>query len=64
VHPIWWGALAFLLLSLATTWMVLDAFIHFSWQDDLGAWTSWGGTVLAVSIVIPLRLWTTSAYRA
>jgi hypothetical protein len=64
LDPMWIGAVALVLLSLAVADLVGYAVLEVPFLRSLGGWSIVIGSSLAISIVVPLRLWTTSAHKA
>lgn len=58
--PIWLGAAALFLLTLGTTILLSYDLLDLAWQQRWGGWNTWAGTLLVISTVIPLRLWSPS----
>lgn len=64
LHPMWIGAIALFMLTMSLVILVGHTLFDFAWQRQFGIWNIWVGSALAVGIVIPLRIWTTSADKA
>ena len=64
LDPMWLGAVALGLFLLSEVIMFSYDLFDFPWQQRWGSWNRLVGLGLAISPVIPLRLWTTSAHKA
>jgi hypothetical protein len=64
LHPMWIGGIALLMLVMSMVILIGYGLLGFAWQKQFGIWNVWVGSALAISIVVPLRAWTTSVHKA